>query len=425
MWPVTRLRQASSTPSTRLGSVLAGLALAGLLLATTAACAEDEPAAAPASRPLLTGDVSDDELDELVDGDTAFALDVYRALRVEDGNLVYSPYGLTELLSLIHAGSRGATTSQLEAVMRQSLPDGRVPEARDLLAQLIGANDGIVAQDTELYLRESVEVRPSFLALSETFWRTTPQTFRERSDLFTSLRVALPALGSDDRLLEQLVPGADPVALGFTSTSVESGFIAPFNAAATQPGPFTTRDASVVEAQFLSGDMQGDYADLGSWEAVRLTLESGLRLLIVVPDAGRFDEIERAFGADALERTRAALVPTDLNLRIPEVTVETGVTWNQALTELGASDLSVEPVGGRGADFTELATRPEVWFDNIASLTSMSITESGIGSSTSPGRSADLENPLPFTVDRPFVFLVEHESTGELVLMGRVVDPTR
>jgi hypothetical protein len=52
------------------------------------------------------------ELAELVEGNTALALDLYQTLRTEgDGNLIYSPYSISLALGMAYAGARAARRS--------------------------------------------------------------------------------------------------------------------------------------------------------------------------------------------------------------------------------------------------------------------------------------------------------------------------
>ena len=37
--------------------------------------------------------------------------------------------------------------------------------------------------------------------------------------------------------------------------------------------------------------------------------------------------------------------------------------------------------------------------------------------------SAPIDEPIDVTIDRPFLFLIRHEATGEILFMGQVTDP--
>jgi serpin B len=53
----------------------------------------------------------------LVDGNTAFACDLYAQLRTTPGNLFFSPYSVSTALAMTYAGARGNTETQMAQVL--------------------------------------------------------------------------------------------------------------------------------------------------------------------------------------------------------------------------------------------------------------------------------------------------------------------
>ena len=45
----------------------------------------------------------------VVQGNTAFALNLYHQLQTQEGNLFFSPYSLSTALAMTYAGARGIT----------------------------------------------------------------------------------------------------------------------------------------------------------------------------------------------------------------------------------------------------------------------------------------------------------------------------
>src|ERR1700759_4380046 len=52
-------------------------------------------------------------VDSTVNGNSAFALDLYHQLTSSDGNLFFSPYSISTCLAMTYAGARGDTESQM------------------------------------------------------------------------------------------------------------------------------------------------------------------------------------------------------------------------------------------------------------------------------------------------------------------------
>ena len=56
----------------------------------------------------------------LVEGNTAFALDLYGQLKTSPGNLFFSPYSISTCLAMTYAGARGDTERQMAQVFHFS-----------------------------------------------------------------------------------------------------------------------------------------------------------------------------------------------------------------------------------------------------------------------------------------------------------------
>jgi serine protease inhibitor len=94
------------------------IVLVMVLLLPLIACAE--PVAEWADEPISGLEAGSDEA-FLVEGNGAFAFDLYQALKGQEGNLFYSPYSISLALAMTYAGARGQTAQQMADVLHFSL----------------------------------------------------------------------------------------------------------------------------------------------------------------------------------------------------------------------------------------------------------------------------------------------------------------
>jgi serpin B len=90
--------------------------------------------------------VSITDIETLVDGNTAFALDLYQELIKEGDNIFYSPYSLSLALAMTYAGAEGETEQQMAEVLHFILEDKDLHAAFNKLALEL-ASRGEVAED--------------------------------------------------------------------------------------------------------------------------------------------------------------------------------------------------------------------------------------------------------------------------------------
>jgi len=112
-----------------------------------------------------------DELETLVDGDSAFAFDLYQALRETDGNLFYSPYSISLALAMTYAGARGETEEQMANTLHFDLPQNRLhPAFNGLDLELGRRGQGAKGKDGEgfrLHIVNAIWGQKDFEFLSE------------------------------------------------------------------------------------------------------------------------------------------------------------------------------------------------------------------------------------------------------------------
>jgi hypothetical protein len=72
------------------------------------------------TQPVSTNAINAD-VRTLVEGNTAFALDLYQQLRQEEGNLFFSPYSISTALAMTYGGARGKTEAEMAHVLHFDL----------------------------------------------------------------------------------------------------------------------------------------------------------------------------------------------------------------------------------------------------------------------------------------------------------------
>jgi serpin B len=79
---------------------------------------------------VTSPDVGTSEQASLVEGNSAFAFELYQALKEEDGNLFYSPYSISLALAMTYAGARGETAEQMADTLQFLLDQDKLHPLR-------------------------------------------------------------------------------------------------------------------------------------------------------------------------------------------------------------------------------------------------------------------------------------------------------
>jgi serpin B len=203
----------------------------------------------------------------------------------------------------------------------------------------------------------------------------------------------------------------------------DAAWASPFPAAATTSQSFHALDGSTRPVPTMKQqDLGGWFAQGDGWTYLSVPYAGGeVAFDLVLPDAGRFAEIEGKIDLTQLDLMRAALQPDTGTLSLPRFSVA-GQTFSvkRALTDLGMGVAFSD-----SADFSGITSGADLMLDDMLHQALVKVDEQGTEAAAASAAIVVDEsfNPGSFqvTVDRPFVFFIRDVQTSTLLFAGRVV----
>jgi serine protease inhibitor len=372
----------------------------------------------------------------------AFGTDLFRAMALKEGNLLCSPYSVAVALGMTRNGARGSTAEEMDGVLHTTsaaeLNAGlnALTQHVESLAHERERPDGSVAKVTvdaanSLWGQHGVRWERPFLdALAESYG-----TGMRRVDYMHDSEAARQAINTwTSHQTHAKIPKLLPPGILDNTTRlvlvnaiyVKAPWAVPFEKTATRDGPFTRADGSIVSVPMMQSDSAAQlaYTRGPGWQAVDLPYDGGgLALAVVVPDAGRLDEIVDGFDVAFIRAMLAGLQPTGVALRLPRWTFRTQVLLNEVLAGLGM------PTAFTGrADFSGMTRDESLQIAAVVHEAFIAVDEQGTEASAATAvvmrlSSARLST-VELTVDRPFLFVLHDTATGTPLFIGRVSDPS-
>ena len=392
---------------------------------------------------------------DLARGFNAFGLRLYGELR--DGrNSFFSPLSISMAISALVPGARGATREEIEAVLGLHGLSGPVPEsASALLRSLLNRTETSweyasgepreVARDlftvniaTALFIQDAYPILASY--------RDTV-TDHFKAELFSlDFKVADEAAGRINGWVSEQTQGKiptlvsseglDPLTRLVLANAVyfKAAWSDPFSTYATSPEPFSPSSesggADAVEVMMMRQEL-----DLRYWadealgvEAVSMPYEA-MSMVVLLPGAGRLAALEDALDAAFLDRVVAGFQSTLVDLKLPRFEVRCTSQLGEALRGLGIE----AGFDATRSDFSGVSDHPEgLSISDVMHDAWVKVDEKGTEAAAATmmdflGEALPEEEPpepIPFHVDRPFVFLIRDSETGAVLFMGRIMDPT-
>lgn len=412
-----------------------------VLLLLLSACGPSASASIAKSdlRRVTEPDIPPDNIQSLVDNNNTFAFDLYRSLQAQDGNLIYSPYSISLALAMTYAGARGDTESQMAQVLHFLSQDQLHPAFNALDLQLAERGKAPSEEETPLQLNiaNAVWAEQTYPFL-QSFLDTIALNYGAGIRLadfinqYEAARQEINAWVSDQtegRIKDFVPEGAlDPdtrMAL-VNAIYFKGDWLRPFDAESTQDAPFHLLDGSEITVPMMNQDAFIPYATGDGWQTIELAYEGETAAMdIIVPDEGRFEEIESSLDYEAVSSILSSLQPTSVTLGLPKFTFESEFALSDQLKALGMTD-AFDP---DRADFSGMTDRKDLYVTEALHKAFVAVDEKGTEAAAATAVIVGVTSAPAFdvtlTIDRPFIFLIRDIPTGQILFVGRVLKPAQ
>jgi serpin B len=381
---------------------------------------------------------------ELVAGNTAFAFDLYQAVRGQGGNLIYSPYSISVALAMTYAGARGETERQMEETLHYTLGQASLHPAFNALdldlarrAEETPIGLGAEGQRFKLNIANTLWGQQGFGLLPD-FLGTVGQNYDAGMQLLDfaeqpeEARLAINdwvADKTEDRIRDIVPPGAitpDTRLVLASAIYFNASWLSPFDEAQTSDEPFTLLDGSQVMVPMMTQQEDYGYARGDGYQAVELPyIGQDVSMIVILPDEGRFEEFEDALDTQKFAEVVRSLSETDVILSLPRFEFETSLNLGQTLAAMGMPDA----FDRLRADFSGITDPTSLFISEVLHKAFVKVDESGTEAAAATVGITGLAaapmpvEPIEVKVDRPFIFAIYDRQSDSVLFLGRVLNP--
>lgn len=348
-------------------------------------------------------------------------------------DVVLSPLSIGVAFGMADVGATGAASEALEALFGYPIEgEARWSAANTLLQQIDAVQGPVVELANRQFPDEGFVPEPAFDEAIARFFGAAAQPLPLQADPEGSRQVvnAYVADRTED-LIPELLPAGfitpDSVLVLVNALYLQADWATPFGKYPTdETADFTLLDGTTTAVALMNDkEVFGPAVEGEGYVAVERPYEGGaLSMLVVVPDEGRFEEVQArlaAVGGEValLQEIDGAASDQSVDLYLPRFTSTTSADL-QGLIEgsLGISGIFSADYQGiaPGIELTSAIHAADIAVDEIgtvaAAATALGFEESGPG-----------EPDLVVRADRPFLYAIRHLPTGTVLFVGRVTDP--
>lgn len=374
---------------------------------------------------------------QLVENNTNFALALYKAIAGEQrGNLFLSPYSISSALAMTYAGARGETEKQIAKTLRLSQDQATIhPAFAEIASKITAINaSGNVEITTAnaLWLQQNFQVLDAYLATIRAQYRGQlfPVNFVEAAEAARQQINAWIEEQTKQKIRELLPAGSISNLTRCVLTNAiyfKGKWANAFDPAATSDQSFwVSLDQEIsVPTMHLQAPMK--YAQIENMQIVELPYAGEeISLLLAISKAkDGIGFLERHLAWDVLSSWRRDIAMQDVELFLPKFSVTSQFGLAKTLEQMGMSNAFSDR-----ADFSGIEASKTLSIADVMHKAFIDVNEEGTEAAGATGvvigvTSVQEPHPVPVVrADHPFFFLIQEKTTGSILFMGRVANPT-
>ena len=367
----------------------------------------------------------------VVQGNTAFACDLYQQLRTQDGNLFLSPYSVSTGLAMAWAGAEGQTAAEMAQVLHIGLSQGALHPAFGALQQSLdtGTSFGGYELDiaNQLWGQQGFAWSSDFLQVLQTDYAAPLQqlNFASGPEL-ARVQINDWVAGKTSGKITELMPAGtitSKTVFALTDAIYFKGrWNARFDKANTRNGSFQLASGAAVTVPFMAMNATLPSNLVDGVQILEMPYQGkDLSMIILLPVAkDGLPALEAKLTPANLAAWTSKLTPVDDWLQVPKFSFTSAFSLSDTLKAMGMP-AAFDPIS---ADFSGMDGARDISIQAVQHKAYVAVDEEGTVAAAATGIAGVTSAPPPFSVNHPFLFLILDKVTGSVLFLGRVNDPS-
>ncbi len=371
------------------------------------------------------------DLKALVEGNNQFAIELYKKVAEEKGNILISPYSISSALAMTYAGAQGETAAQMAKTLHFTLPPDRLHPAFGGTTQWLGGGEKPSQYELSianaLWAQQGLKVIPEFLdvtgksygaGLRQVDFGSNPDAARQTINRWVEEQTR-------DKIKDLLQPGDIDRDTRFVLSNAiffRGTWKHRFPESWTHDGDFEIAPGDRVKVPMMSQSHVSFRQSITEiWHVLELPYAGDWLAMVVMVPLKRcgLREAESRLSVAELEQALAGLHKGEASVSLPKFHFKSRFALKPSLAALGM------PLAfSDAADFSGISPDARLRLKDVFHGGSIEVDEAGtVVAAATAVSGAKSAAPRPFLADHPFLFLIRDVQAGNILFIGRITDP--
>jgi len=379
---------------------------------------------------------ADDNVQAIVKSNNSFSLDLYRQFKVNGGNLFFSPYSISAVLTMTYEGAMGQTAKEIQAVLH--LPNDREKIRYDYLNMHAKFNKEGKSRDltcaNALWAQKSYPFADEYLKIISEYYDGKAMNLDFAGDAENSfVTINNWVENKTNNKIKNLIPSwaITPMTRLVITNAIyfKADWLEQFDAGKTRNEQFKLDSGQTVDAQMMHKTYDCKYGETSDIQILEMDyLGDDISMLIILPKNNDISSVENTISEQKIYDWKKGMEKKKVIISLPKFKFETKYFMRDDLMAMG-----MPSAFGPVADFSGMTSRPGLYISDVIHQAFIEVAEYGTEAAAATAvmesewcsKEGNKMEPKIFKADHPFIFIIQQKYTGNILFMGRIYDPTK
>ncbi len=371
---------------------------------------------------------------QLVASSNAFGFDFFRKVAEVSGtntNLMVSPLSVSMALGMTRNGAADATLSDMTGTLGFSgMSEQEINDSYKYIVQTFSSLDPKVKMQiaNSIWYRNTFSVEQPFVQSNQQYFdaSVTPLDFSQATAVDV---INAWVKEKTNNLIPKIIDGIPAEAVMYLVNAIyfKGQWKYQFEAKNTRDRTFYISGGTAIQVPAMVQHATFNYFKGTGFAAIELPYNQGnYNMVVLLPDEGKsVSDVIATLTLDNWNTWSRQFTETDIQLQLPKFKYEyEEKNMKPILTALGMG----VAFDSDNADFTRINPNGGLYISRVLHKTFIETNEEGSEAAAVTAvevgvTSIGPDQPLYFTVDRPFVYFIQEKSTGTILFIGTVMNP--
>jgi len=371
----------------------------------------------------------------VVDANNQFAFELYSELnKNQQGNIFYSPYSISTALAMTYEGAKGQTADEMKSVFH-------FPENNILRPNFAAIYNEINKKDKDyklntgnaLWVQQDYPFLENYTSTVENYYggKAASVDFVKETEKSRQTINSFIEEQTNNKIKDLIPKGVldQMTRLVLTNAIYFKGtWEWEFDKSDTREQDFKITPDNVVKTpmMYMKPDKATfNYADAGELQILELPYKGEeISMLILLPTEN-LESIQPSLTLEKLVEYKNQMKETDLDaIYFPKFEFDTKYFMNDILSVLG---MPTAFLSDGSADFSGMDGTNNLYISQVIHQAFVKVDEKGTEAAAATAVIVRGTTAMPrniFRADHPFIFIIQERETGNILFLGRVIDPS-